>query len=58
MTRRAIGAIYVLTLVVVVVVVDVLFLKHHTWLRLIVNIGIVLVFAALYLRFRSALGGK
>jgi hypothetical protein len=55
MTRRAIGAIYVLTLVVVV---DVLFMKHHTWLRLIVNIGIVLVFAALYLRFRNALGGK
>jgi hypothetical protein len=58
MTRRAIGVIYVLTLVVVVVVVDVLFLKHHTWLRLIVNIGILLVFAALYLRFRGALGGK
>jgi hypothetical protein len=39
-----------------VVVVDVLFLKHDAWLRLIVNIGVVLVFAALYFRFREASG--
>ena len=35
----------------VVVGVDVLFFKHHFWERLIVNIGIVLVFLAFGLRF-------
>jgi len=31
--------------------VDFAFLRHRFWERLIVNIGIVLVFAAFYLRF-------
>ena len=35
----------------VIVVTDLLFFKHHFWERLIANIGIVLVFAAFYLRF-------
>ena len=43
--------LYVLAMVGVVVGVDVLFLRHHFWPRLIVNIGIVLVFAAFYGRF-------
>ena len=43
--------LYVLALVAVVVGVDILFFRHHLWARLIVNVGIVLVFAALYLRF-------
>jgi hypothetical protein len=43
-------AVFVLALVAVVVGVDVLFLRHHFWVRLIVNVGIVLVFAAFYLR--------
>ena len=43
--------IYVLALVAVVVGVDVLFFRHHLWERLIVNVGIVLVFAAFGLRF-------
>jgi len=43
--------LYVLTLVAVVVGVDVLFFRHHFWERLVVNIGIVLVFAAVYWRF-------
>jgi hypothetical protein len=38
-------------LVAVVVGVDVLFFRHHFWERLIVDVGIVLVFAAFYLRF-------
>ncbi|MGC8486829.1 MAG: hypothetical protein ACP5QO_01225 [Clostridia bacterium] len=42
---------YVLVLVVVVVGVDVLFFGNHFWERLIVNIGMVLVFGAFYLRF-------
>jgi len=48
---RAAVVFYVLALVVVVVGVDVLFFRHHFLERLIVNIGIVLVFAAFYLAF-------
>ena len=51
MGRRAAVVLYVLTLVAVVVGLDVLFLKHHFWERLTVNVGIVLVFGALGLRF-------
>lgn len=43
--------LYVLALVAVVVGVDVLFFRHNFRARLIANIGIVLVFAAFYLRF-------
>jgi predicted cobalt transporter CbtA len=56
--RQAAVALYVLTLIAVVVGVDVLFFRHHFWERLIANVGIVLVFAAFYLRFRLTLGGK
>jgi hypothetical protein len=46
MSGRATVVLYVLALVAVVVGVDVLFFKHHFWPRLMVNVGIVLVFAA------------
>jgi hypothetical protein len=49
--RQAAVVLYVLAMVAVVVVVDVLFFKHHFWERLAVNVGIVLVFAASYVRF-------
>ena len=48
MGRPAGIVLYVLALIVVVVGVDVLFLRHHFWARLIVNIAIVLVFGAVY----------
>ena len=51
MGSRAAVVLYVLALVAVVVGVDVLFFRHHFWERLLVNVGIVLVFAAIYLRF-------
>jgi hypothetical protein len=51
MRRQAAIVLYVLVLVAVVVSVDVLFFKHHFWERLLVNVGIVLVFAAFGLRF-------
>jgi hypothetical protein len=56
--RQPTVALYVLTLVAVVVGVDVLFFRHHFWERLIANGGIVLVFAAFGLRFRLALRGN
>ncbi len=58
MGRQAAVALYVLTLVAVVVGVDVLFFRHHFLERLIANVGIVLVFAVFGLRFRHAFGGK
>jgi hypothetical protein len=51
MGRQAALALYVLAMVAVVVGVDVLFFRQHFWPRLMVNVGIVLVFGAFYLRF-------
>jgi hypothetical protein len=58
MGGRAVIVVYVLALVAVVVGVDLLFFRQHAWARLIVNIGIVMVFAAFYMRFQTALSGK
>ena len=51
MGRHAGIVLYVLALVAVVVGVDVLFFRNRIWERLMVNVGIVLVFWAFYLRF-------
>jgi hypothetical protein len=51
MGSRAAAALYVLVMVAVVVGVDILFFRHRFWERLMVNVGIVLVFGAFYLRF-------
>jgi len=49
--RQAAVAFYVLALIGVVAGVDVLFFRNRFWERLMVNVGIVLVFWAFYLRF-------
>ena len=49
MTRQMSILLYIVVLVAVVVSVDFLFLRNRFWERLIVNIVIVLVFAAFYL---------
>jgi hypothetical protein len=51
MNRQAVVVLSVLVMVAVVVGVDVLIFRHQFWERLMVNVGIVLVFAAFYLRF-------
>ena len=51
MTRNMSVVLYIVVMIAVVVSVDLLFFKNRFWERLIVNIGIVLVFAAFYLRF-------
>jgi uncharacterized membrane protein len=51
MPRNIYVVLYILVMIAVVVSVDLLFFKNRFWERLIVNIGIVLVFAAFYLRF-------
>jgi hypothetical protein len=43
--------LYVVALIAVVVGVDLVFFRHRLLERLLANIGIVLVFAAFYLRF-------
>ena len=43
--------LYVLVLIAIVVGVDVSFFRNRFWERLMVNVGIVLVFWAFYLRF-------
>jgi hypothetical protein len=49
--RQAAVVLYVLALVAVLVGVDVLFFRNRFWERLMVNVGIVLVFAAFYFGF-------
>ena len=51
MARHATAVLYVALMVAVVVGVDFLFFRNWFWARLMVNIGIVLVFVAFYLRF-------
>ena len=51
MDRQVAGVLYVVAMAAVIVGVDFVFFRHRFWERLIVNIGIVLVFVAFYLRF-------
>jgi flagellar biosynthesis protein FlhB len=48
---KATAVVCVVLMAAIIVAVDVLFFRHQFWERLMVNIGIVLVFAAFYLRF-------
>jgi len=43
--------LYVAAMIAVIVGLDVAFFRNRFWERLIANIGIVLLFAAFYLRF-------
>ena len=51
MGRQAAVVLYVVLMAAIVVAVDFLFFRNRFWERLMVNVGIVLVFAAFYLRF-------
>ena len=51
MGRQLANVLYVVAMVSVIVGVDFLFFRNRFWERLAVNIGIVLVFVAFYLRF-------
>ncbi len=54
MTRPMIAVPYMVVMIAVIVTVDALIFRNHFWERLMVNVGIVLVFAAFYLRFLQA----
>jgi hypothetical protein len=51
MGKQVAVMLYVVAMAAVIVGVDVVFFRGRFWERLTVNIGIVLVFAAFYLRF-------
>ena len=51
MGRHATVVFYVVAMGALIVGVDFAFFRNRFWERLTVNIGIVLVFAAFYLRF-------
>ena len=51
MPRNLSVVLYVVVMISVIVSVDLLFFRNRFRERLIVNIGIVMVFAAFYLRF-------
>jgi hypothetical protein len=47
-------ALFVVTMVALIVGVDIAVFRDHPWERLAVNLGIVLVFGAFYFRFFQA----
>jgi hypothetical protein len=51
MGRPVAIVLYAVAMAAVIVGVDLVFFRNLVWGRLIVNIGIVLVFAAFYLKF-------
>jgi type IV secretory pathway VirB2 component (pilin) len=53
MGNKALVALYALAMVAIIVGVDVLFLRNQFRTRLIVNIAIVLAFAAAYFTFQK-----
>lgn len=58
MSKQLAAVLYLVAMVIAIVAVDVAFFRNRFWARLIVNIGIVLVFIAFYLRFLSAWRGR
>ncbi len=51
MGRQVVVALYLVAMVALIVGLDVTFFRNRFWERLMANIGVVLLFAAFYLRF-------
>jgi hypothetical protein len=51
MSKQVVVVLYVVAMAALIVGVDFAFFRNRFWERLIVNIGIVLVFGAFYWRF-------
>jgi hypothetical protein len=51
MNRSVAAVLYAVVMAAVIVGVDLAFFRGRLWERLMVNVGIVLVFAAFYFRF-------
>jgi hypothetical protein len=50
-SRQIVGVLYAVTMVALIVGLDLAFFRDRVWERLAANIGVVLVFGAVYLRF-------
>jgi hypothetical protein len=50
-SRQIVGVLYAVTMVALIVGPDLAFFRDRVWERLAANIGVVLVFGAVYLRF-------
>ncbi len=55
MDKNTITIILILGMAAIIITVDVLFFRHQFWERLSANIGIVLIFIAIYFRFIAKL---
>ena len=51
MGNKTTALLYILLMILIIVAVDFLFFRNRFWERLIVNIGIVFVFATVYMIF-------
>jgi protein-S-isoprenylcysteine O-methyltransferase Ste14 len=51
MNSSYIAMVFVVLMVAIIICVDILFFRNFFWERLAVNMGIVLIFVAFYLRF-------
>lgn len=51
MERNTTILLFTLLMIAIIVAVDILLFRNHFWARLASNVGIVLIFVALYLRF-------
>lgn len=49
--KKSLSVVYLLVMAAVIVGVDLLFFRNRLWARLLVNVGIVLVFLAFYMTF-------
>jgi hypothetical protein len=54
MSRQVIGVLYAVAMIAVIVGLDFALFRNRFWERLMVNVGLVLVFGAFYFRFISA----
>lgn len=51
MSKSILTLVCVIAMILIIVSVDVFFFKNYFWERLAVNVGIFLVFLAIYFRF-------
>jgi hypothetical protein len=51
MTRTTTTVLYGVAMAGAIIAMDYAFFRHRTWERLAMNVGLVLVFGALYFRF-------
>jgi len=56
MSRQIAAVVLAVTMVALIVGVDIAFFRYRFWERLMANVGIVLIFAAFYLRFFWTVG--